>query len=80
MQNVDKAYEIIAEQFNKGTLEGGDHYYDLNTGVVEMGTFSPLVDQDFQQRIAKLIKTYNKTGELPKTSNGVTSHAARKIT
>ncbi|MCY8173481.1 hypothetical protein MOC50_22395, partial [Bacillus inaquosorum] len=24
------------------------------------------VDKDFQQRIAKLIKTYNKTGELPK--------------
>ncbi|MEC0509647.1 BMP family ABC transporter substrate-binding protein, partial [Bacillus subtilis] len=67
-ENSVKIYAtlVIAEQFNKGTLEGGDHYYDLNTGVVEMGTFSPLVDKDFQQRIAKLIKTYNKTGELPK--------------
>lgn len=56
----------LLNNLTKATLEGGDHYYDLNTGVVEMGTFSPLVDKDFQQRIAKLIKTYNKTGELPK--------------
>ncbi|MCY8911803.1 BMP family ABC transporter substrate-binding protein [Bacillus atrophaeus] len=66
VQNVDKAYGIIAEQYSKGTLESGNHYFDFKDHVVEMGTFSPLVDKAFQDKIAALIKTYNRTDELPK--------------
>ena len=65
VQNVDKAYTLIAEQYNKGTLKSGDHNFDFREGVVEMGTFSPLVDKAFQDKISDLVKTYNRTNELP---------------
>ncbi|MCB7144520.1 BMP family ABC transporter substrate-binding protein [Bacillus velezensis] len=65
VQNVDKAYTLIAEQYNKGTLKSGDHNFDFREGVVEMGTFSPLVDKAFQDKISDLVKTYNRKNELP---------------
>ncbi|MEK5502598.1 BMP family ABC transporter substrate-binding protein [Bacillus sp. FSL M8-0168] len=65
IQHVDEAYELIAGEFNKGTLKGGRRVFDIQDGVIEMGEFSPVVDQAFQKKIKGLIEQYKKTGKLP---------------
>lgn len=65
VQHVDILYEKIAEQFNNGVLKNGNLTFDFEDGVISMGKFSPLVDQDFQQKIATFVDQYKKTGKLP---------------
>ncbi|WP_439710776.1 BMP family ABC transporter substrate-binding protein [Anoxybacillus gonensis] len=65
VQHVDVLYELVAKKFIDGELTSGTTYVDFQDGVVELGTFSPLVDEPFQQKITKAIKRYKATGKLP---------------
>ena len=65
IQHVDDAYELTADEFNKGTLKGGKRSFDIQDGVIEMGEFSPVVDQSFQEKMNRLIDEYKKTNKLP---------------
>jgi len=65
VQHVDKLYELAASEFNEGTLESGKISVDFQDDVISLGTFSPLVDQQFQADILKYIETYKQTGKLP---------------
>lgn len=65
VQHIDTLYELVASQFNDGKLESGELYYDFQDGVITMGNFSPLVDEDFQLKLEKDIEEYKKSGQLP---------------
>ncbi len=65
VQHVDKLYEVVAKDFNNGKLENGDLYYDFKDGVISLGTFSPLVDEEFKSTVMESIEEYKKTGLLP---------------
>ncbi|WP_420469292.1 BMP family ABC transporter substrate-binding protein, partial [Bacillus licheniformis] len=65
IQHVDDAYELTADEFNKGTLKGGKRSFDIQEGVIEMGKFSPVVDPSFQEEMKRLIDEYKKTNKLP---------------
>ncbi|HZH61425.1 MAG TPA: BMP family ABC transporter substrate-binding protein [Metabacillus sp.] len=65
VQHVDTLYEVVAKDFNKGKLENGELYYDFKDGVISLGTFSPLVDEEFQSKIKNSIEEYKESGLLP---------------
>lgn len=65
VQHVDKLYELVAKRFNEGTLQSGNIYFDFQDGVISLGKFSPLVDQEFVDQINEQINQYKDTGELP---------------
>ncbi|WP_077211877.1 BMP family ABC transporter substrate-binding protein [Bacillus dakarensis] len=65
VQHVDTLYELVAEQFNDGTLKAGNQSFDFQDDVISLGEFSPLVDESFQKDIKELIKKYKETGKLP---------------
>jgi transcriptional activator of comK gene len=65
IQHVDVLYEVIAEKFNKGEIESGNLSYDFQDGVVSLGPFSPLVDQEFIDEISEAVQEYRETGKLP---------------
>jgi len=65
VQHVDELYELAVEKFIKGELTSGTTYVDFQDGVIEMGTFSPVVDEPFQQKIKKAVERYKQTGKLP---------------
>ncbi|CUA79364.1 Basic membrane lipoprotein Med, periplasmic binding protein (PBP1-ABC) superfamily [Anoxybacillus suryakundensis] len=65
VQHVDALYELVAQKFIDKELTSGTTYVDFQDGVVELGTFSPLVDESFQQKITEAIERYKKTGKLP---------------
>ncbi|MEC2158639.1 BMP family ABC transporter substrate-binding protein [Virgibacillus halodenitrificans] len=65
VQHVDKLYEIAAERFDKGELDGGVLTFDFGDGVISLGDFSPLVPESFQQEIKESIQEYIETGKLP---------------
>ncbi|MGE6630968.1 BMP family ABC transporter substrate-binding protein [Bacillus sp. NPDC077027] len=66
VQHVDKAYGIIAKEFNDGTLkEKSEYSFDFKEGVIEMGKFSSTVDASFVKKVEHDIATYKKTGKLP---------------
>lgn len=65
IQHVDELYEVVAKRFNKGELESGELYFDFQDGVISMGKFSPLVEQEFQSELKDHIEQYKKSGLLP---------------
>jgi transcriptional activator of comK gene len=65
VQHVDRLYELVAEQFQRGKLKSGNLYFDFKDGVVTLGKFSPLVDEQFRKKIEQYIERYKKTGKLP---------------
>jgi transcriptional activator of comK gene len=65
IQHVDVLYELVAEKFSKGKLEAGNLTFDMQDDVISLGHFSPLIDDDFEKDINKLIEQYKKTGKLP---------------
>ncbi|MDA7026082.1 BMP family ABC transporter substrate-binding protein [Bacillus sp. CLL-7-23] len=65
VQHVDEAYELIASKFDQGTLTGGRQRFDFQDGVIEIGRFSPLINQSFREKVSGLIEDYKKTGKLP---------------
>ncbi|HEX6923006.1 MAG TPA: BMP family ABC transporter substrate-binding protein [Bacillales bacterium] len=65
VQEVDKLYELVAGKFNEGKLKSGNLYFDFEDGVIEMGTFSPLVPDSYVEKIKEQIAQYIETGKLP---------------
>ncbi|PLS02937.1 BMP family ABC transporter substrate-binding protein [Neobacillus cucumis] len=66
IQQVDKLYVKVAEQFNNGKLHSGNLSYDFQDNVISLGKFSPLVSKEFINEMNRQINHYKKTGELPK--------------
>ncbi|MEH7110413.1 MULTISPECIES: BMP family ABC transporter substrate-binding protein [Bacillaceae] len=66
IQQVDKLYEKVADQFNDGKLKSGNLSYDFQDDVISLGKYSPLVSKAFIQKMNKAINNYKETGELPK--------------
>lgn len=66
IQHVDSLYELVAEDFSKGKLKQGNLTFDFQDGVISLGQFSPLIDDDFKTSIEQNIHTYKETGKLPK--------------
>ncbi|MGG1676591.1 BMP family ABC transporter substrate-binding protein [Neobacillus sp. NRS-1170] len=65
IQQVDKLYEKVAEQFNNGKLKAGNLSFDFQDNVITLGKYSPLVSKEFIKKINKQIQTYKQTGKLP---------------
>ncbi|AIE59336.1 BMP family ABC transporter substrate-binding protein [Bacillus methanolicus] len=65
IQHVDKLYELVAEQYNNGKLKSGNLHFDFKDGVISLGEFSPLIDDEFKAEINSYIEDYKKTGKLP---------------
>lgn len=65
VQHVDTLYEVVARSFDEGNLESGELYYDFQDGVISLGKFSPLVEDDFRLKIEKDIEEYIESGLLP---------------
>ncbi|MCV9887062.1 BMP family ABC transporter substrate-binding protein [Metabacillus halosaccharovorans] len=65
VQHVDTLYEVVAKEFDNGKLKNGELYYDFKDGVISLGTFSPLVDEEFKSTVMESIKEYKETGLLP---------------
>ncbi|MCM3442402.1 BMP family ABC transporter substrate-binding protein [Metabacillus halosaccharovorans] len=65
VQHVDTLYEVVAKEFDNGKLENGELFYDFKDGVISLGTFSPLVDEEFKSTVMESIEEYKETGLLP---------------
>ncbi|MDN3015091.1 BMP family ABC transporter substrate-binding protein [Paenibacillus sp. BSR1-1] len=65
IQQVDKLYEKVAEQYNNGKLKAGNLSFDFEDNVITLGKYSPLVSKEFIKKINKQIQTYKQTGKLP---------------
>jgi len=65
IQQVDKLYEKVAEQYNEGQLKSGNLSYDFQDDVIAMGKYSSLVSKNFIHKLNNEIETYKKTGKLP---------------
>jgi transcriptional activator of comK gene len=65
IQHVDQLYEVVAKDFNMGSLKSGNIYYDFDNHVITMGKYSPIVSQELQDEISNSIKIYIETGNLP---------------
>lgn len=68
IQEVDKLYENIADQFNEKELKPGNLSFDFQDNVISLGKFSPLVDKEYIKKLDKKIEVYKETGELLKQS------------
>lgn len=66
IQQASKLYDIVAKKYAEGTLQSGNLSFDFQDGVIEMGKFSPRVDEKFQRKMKRFVKKYKETGELPK--------------
>ncbi|MCM3004849.1 BMP family ABC transporter substrate-binding protein [Priestia koreensis] len=65
VQHVDTLYELVAKDYDKGTLKTGNLMYDFDNKVISLGKFSPLVDKAYQKEIQHYINEYKRTGKLP---------------
>ncbi|XKF64972.1 BMP family ABC transporter substrate-binding protein [Virgibacillus necropolis] len=65
VQHVDKLYTLAAEKFNEDELEGDILVFDFQDDVISLGEFSPVVPEDYQEKIEDIIKEYKKTALLP---------------
>ncbi len=68
IQHVDKLYEIIADEFNNGDLNGTIKTFDFEDEIISLGEFSPHVPDDFQDNINEAVQSYKETGLLPNES------------
>ncbi|MCM3725660.1 BMP family ABC transporter substrate-binding protein [Neobacillus cucumis] len=66
IQQVNKLYVKVAEQYSNGNLHSGNLSYDFQDNVISLGKFSPLVSKEFIGQLNRQIDHYKKTGELPK--------------
>lgn len=65
IQQVDKLYVNVAEQFKNKELQSGNLSFDFKDNVISLGEFSPLVNKDYIKKIEKQIEVYKETGKLP---------------
>ncbi|WP_040204526.1 BMP family ABC transporter substrate-binding protein [Neobacillus jeddahensis] len=66
VQQVDKLYEKVADEYNRGKLNGGNLSFDFQDNVISLGKFSPLVPKDFIGQMNRQIDIYKESGKLPK--------------
>lgn len=65
IQQVDKLYEITAEKFNKGKLEGDILTFDFQDGVISLGEFNKVIPKDFIETLNKTVEDYKESSLLP---------------
>lgn len=65
VQDVEKLYVMVAQQYISDELKAGNQSYDFNDGVIMMGKYSPLVDKAYIEKVNVLIEDYIRTGKLP---------------
>lgn len=65
IQQVDKLYVKVAEQFNNQKLKSGNLSFDFQDDVISLGKYSPLVDKEFIHKMDSYIETYKNSGNLP---------------
>ncbi|WP_346728936.1 BMP family ABC transporter substrate-binding protein [Lederbergia citrea] len=65
VQHVDKLYELVAKKYAMGELEQGNQHFDFKDGVITMGEYSPLVDEEFKHSIQTYVHEYIETGKFP---------------
>ncbi|SHG23072.1 BMP family ABC transporter substrate-binding protein [Ornithinibacillus halophilus] len=65
VQRVNELYEIVAERFNKGELEGEIITFDFKDEVLSIGEFSPDVPESFKNEILEAVEEYKESGLLP---------------
>lgn len=65
IQNVDKLYELSAELFHKGELQGGILTFDFEDEVIELGEYNNKVPKTYQRYMNDIIKEYKKSKLLP---------------
>ncbi|MGN1386937.1 MAG: BMP family ABC transporter substrate-binding protein [Bacillus sp. (in: firmicutes)] len=69
VQHVDQLFLYAAENFNKGTLESGNYFFDFKDGAVTLGEFSSVVPDDFVKKIQTYVQNYIQSGKLPSNDN-----------
>ncbi|MCH6265205.1 MULTISPECIES: BMP family ABC transporter substrate-binding protein [Neobacillus] len=65
IQQVDKLYVKVADQFNNQKLKSGNLSFDFQDDVISLGKYSPLVDKGFIHKMDSYIETYKNSGNLP---------------
>ncbi|WP_377558869.1 BMP family ABC transporter substrate-binding protein [Ornithinibacillus salinisoli] len=65
VQHVDRLYNVTAEKFSKGELEGDIQTFDFKDDYITMGEFSPEVSEEFQDALNNAIEQYIDSGFLP---------------
>lgn len=65
IQQVDKLYVKVADQFNNQKLKSGNLSFDFQDDVISLGKYSPLVDKGFINKMDSYIETYKNSGNLP---------------
>lgn len=66
IQHVDELYSLVARKYQNGELKSGNLFFDFQDGIISLGKFSPIVDDEFKKRIQNDIQKYIETNELPK--------------
>ncbi|MFD2924260.1 BMP family ABC transporter substrate-binding protein [Halobacillus naozhouensis] len=65
VQRVDRVYNIAMNRYVEGELPGDVLSFDFQEGTIEMGTYSPMVPEDFQKKMEKVVQKYKEIGRLP---------------
>jgi len=65
IHHVDKLYELAAEEFNNGQLNGTIRTFDFQEEAISLADFSPRVPADFQDYMNDVVKDYMETDLLP---------------
>ncbi|WLR42938.1 BMP family ABC transporter substrate-binding protein [Bacillus carboniphilus] len=65
VQHVDELYVLVAKRFQEGNLTSGNLTFGFEQEIIDLGEFSPLIDEDFIEKIENDIKRYKESGELP---------------
>ncbi|RKQ32619.1 BMP family ABC transporter substrate-binding protein [Oceanobacillus halophilus] len=65
IQQLDKLYELTAEKFDKGKLEGDILTFDFQDEVISIGAFNKNVPEEFQEYINETVEYYMDSNLLP---------------
>ncbi|WP_226576920.1 BMP family ABC transporter substrate-binding protein [Halobacillus litoralis] len=65
VQKVDEVYRLAMERYIDGELPGKAMTFDFQEGAIEMGRYSPVVPDKFQEKMKEVVEQYKETGELP---------------
>ncbi|MFD0952690.1 BMP family ABC transporter substrate-binding protein [Virgibacillus natechei] len=65
IQHVDSLYELVAQKFHEGSLEGNIMAFDFQDDLVSLGQYSPDVPEAYQEYVNELVEEYKEDGVLP---------------
>src|SRR5690625_1678223 len=65
VQHVDKLYELAADEFNNGDLNGTIKTFDFQEEIITLGEFSSHIAGDFLDDLNEAVNDYMETGLLP---------------